>query len=76
MRQARKVLLLGLALALAGGAAFAQQVDFSRYVALGATAEPKLIAVPDFADKTNVKEWRDAGAGLAGAAAFVRGDRC
>ncbi len=35
MRKARKVLLLGLALALAGGAAFAQQVDFSKYVALG-----------------------------------------
>jgi len=34
MRNARKVLLLGLAFALAGGSAFAQ-VDFSRYVALG-----------------------------------------
>ncbi len=34
MRHARKALLLGLAAALVGGAAFAQ-VDFSRYVALG-----------------------------------------
>ncbi len=34
MRNARKALLLGLAIALAGGVAFAQ-VDFSRYVALG-----------------------------------------
>ena len=34
MRNARRVLLLGLAFALAGGSAFAQ-VDFSRYVALG-----------------------------------------
>ncbi|TAM47373.1 MAG: hypothetical protein EPN53_11845 [Acidobacteria bacterium] len=34
MRHARKVLLLGLAAALVGSAAFAQ-VDFSRYVALG-----------------------------------------
>lgn len=34
MRNARKVLLLGLALALAGASAHAQ-VDFSRYVALG-----------------------------------------
>ncbi|HQU33711.1 MAG: hypothetical protein B7Z68_00060 [Acidobacteria bacterium 21-70-11] len=35
MRHARKALLLGLAAALVGGAASAQQVDFSRYVALG-----------------------------------------
>ena len=35
MRHARKTLLLGLAAALVGGAATAQQVDFSRYVALG-----------------------------------------
>jgi lysophospholipase L1-like esterase len=34
MRQAHKALIMGLALALAGAAAFAQ-VDFSRYVALG-----------------------------------------
>ena len=35
MRHARKALLLGLAAALVGGVATAQQVDFSRYVALG-----------------------------------------
>jgi hypothetical protein len=34
MRKARKALILGLALALAGASAFAQ-VDFTRYVALG-----------------------------------------
>ena len=49
MRKARTALLLGLALALAGGSAFAQ-VDFSKYVALGDSLTAGVVSNGSVAD--------------------------